>query len=65
LANVVLVAIMYALAEPTATIVVTNMCLALMHAWIYVQATLHPGLLTGQISIRDLEEQTNNKEITQ
>lgn len=61
----VLVSVMYGMAEPAATMVVTNFCLALMHGWVFIQAKIHPELLTGEITISDLKtykKERNNNE---
>lgn len=55
------VAILGCIADPTATAVVTRSVIALMHAWVYVQVKLHPKLITGEITIGDLEVFSKNK----
>lgn len=51
-----LVAVLGVIAEPTATAVVTRAIIALMHAWVYVQVNVHPELVSGAVTIPDINE---------
>lgn len=50
-----LIAVMGGIAEPAATGMITRSTIALMHAWVYVQAKVHPELLTGTVKVSDLK----------
>jgi len=50
------VSIMYGIADPTVTPVVTNLILAIMHGWIYMQLKLRPEHVYKNVEIVVIKE---------
>jgi hypothetical protein len=49
------VSIMYGIADPTITPVITNFVLALLHAWIYMQIKLRPETIYQNVEVVRVE----------
>jgi hypothetical protein len=48
------VAIMGVVSAPITPVHIVRLTIALMHAWVYVQVKLHPYLVNGYVSMKDL-----------